>query len=73
MLSCPAGQHPDSFPGTQVHIEKGVVTAKEMADMVQELENYGSRALGSRIVARAWVDPACAHSQAALMRWAAPA
>ena len=34
----------------QVHIAKGVVTAEEMREMIEELENYGSRGLGSRMV-----------------------
>lgn len=42
----------------QVHIAKGVVTADEMREMIEELENYGSRGLGSRLIAKAWVDPA---------------
>ena len=28
-----------------------------MRAMIEELETYGSRGLGARIVARAWVDP----------------
>ena len=42
----------------QVHIDKGVISAADLTAMIQELESYGSRGLGPRIIARAWVDPA---------------
>lgn len=36
----------------QVHIEKGVIKAEDLTAMIEELENYGSRGLGPRIIAR---------------------
>ena len=42
----------------QLMIEKKVITAEQMRAMIEELDTYGSRGLGPRIVARAWVDPA---------------
>ena len=36
----------------QVHIEKGVIKAEDLTAMIEELESYGSRGLGARIIAR---------------------
>ena len=46
------------FCCAQVHIDKGVISAADLTAMIEELESYGSRGLGPRIIARAWVDPA---------------
>ena len=36
----------------QVHIEKGVIKAQDLTAMIEELESYGSRGLGARIIAK---------------------
>eukprot|EP00891_Asterochloris_glomerata_P003001 jgi/Astpho2/3001/Aster-03310 len=36
---------------------KKVVKPEDMTAMIEELESYGSRGLGPRVVARAWTDP----------------
>ncbi|CAK0783031.1 hypothetical protein CVIRNUC_006226 [Coccomyxa viridis] len=39
------------------HIDKGVIKAEDLTAMIEELESYGSRGLGARMIARAWSDP----------------
>lgn len=36
---------------------KGIVTAADITGHIEELESYGSRGLGPRVIARAWSDP----------------
>ena len=36
----------------QVHIDKGVIKAADLTAMIEELESYGSRGLGARIIAK---------------------
>ena len=36
----------------QVHIDKGVIKAEDLTAMIEELESYGSRGLGARIIAK---------------------
>ncbi|KAA6418792.1 MAG: nitrile hydratase subunit alpha [Trebouxia sp. A1-2] len=36
---------------------KGVVSAADITGHIEELESYGSRGLGPRVVAKAWTDP----------------
>ena len=36
----------------QCHIDKGVIKAEDLTAMIEELESYGSRGLGARIIAR---------------------
>ena len=38
----------------QCHIDKGVIKAEDLTAMIEELESYGSRGLGARMIAR-WV------------------
>ena len=40
----------------QVFTEKGLVKPADMTAVIQELEGYGQRLIGPRIVARAWTD-----------------
>lgn len=42
----------------QILTAKGVVSAADITGHIEELESYGSRGLGPRVVAKAWVDPA---------------
>ena len=41
----------------QILTGKGVVTAADITGHIEELESYGGRGLGPRVVARAWTDP----------------
>ena len=34
-----------------------MVTAADITAHIEELESYGSRGLGPRVIARAWTDP----------------
>ncbi len=36
----------------QVHIDNGVIKAEDLTAMIEELESYGSRGLGARIIAK---------------------
>jgi len=42
----------------QILTAKGVVSAADITGHIEELESYGSRGLGPRVVAKAWSDPA---------------
>ena len=41
----------------QILTAKKVVTSADITGHIEELESYGSRGLGPRVVARAWTDP----------------
>ena len=41
----------------QILVAKKVVTAADITAHIEELESYGSRGLGPRVIARAWTDP----------------
>jgi len=36
----------------QVHTDNGVIKAEDLTAMIEELESYGSRGLGARIIAK---------------------
>ena len=42
----------------QILTAKKVVSAADITGHIEELESYGSRGLGPRVIARAWTDPA---------------
>ncbi len=42
----------------QCHIDRGVIKAEDLTAMIEELEAYGSRGLGQRIIAKC-ACPAC--------------
>jgi len=44
-----------------VLLEKGVLTADEIRASVQSIENWGAKAEGPRIIAKAWADPEVSH------------
>lgn len=48
-------RHP--FFYMQILTGKGVVTAADITAHIEELESYGGRGLGPRVIARAWSDP----------------
>jgi len=42
----------------QILVAKKVVTSQDITGHIEELESYGSRGLGPRVIPKAWSDPA---------------